>query len=243
MIRSFTRFLDNYFGLTSNNTNVRTEFVAGLTTFLAMAYITIVNPSILSQAGMNIGAVFVATYVAAAFGSIAMGLVGRYPVALAPGMGQNAFFTFTIVLGMDHTWQAALGAVFISGIIFVVLSLLPVREWLVNAIPKSLKQGLVAGIGFFLGFIALQNAEIVVDSSATLVSIGDILRLEPMICIFGFAMIVGLSHRKDDRAVIIGILAATLFGWLFGQVEFKGILSMPPSPGPVLLQLDIGSAF
>lgn len=242
MIRKCTRFLDDYFSLTSNNTNVRTEIVAGLTTFLAMAYITVVNPSILSQAGMNIGAVFVATCLAAAFGSVAMGLIGRYPIALAPGMGQNAFFTFSIVLGMDHTWQAALGAVFISGVIFVVLSLLPVREWLINAIPKSLKQGLVAGIGFFLGFIALQNAGIVVDSSATLVTIGDIFRLEPMICIFGFATIVGLSYRRVDGAVIIGILAATLLGWLFGHVEFKGILSMPPSPAPVLLQLDLAAA-
>ena len=153
-------FLDKFFHLSEHGTNVRLELLAGLTTFLAMAYITVVNPSILSVAGMDFGAVFVATCLAAAFGSIAMGLLGNYPIAMAPGMGQNAFFTYSIVLGLGHSWQTALGAVFISGVIFVILSVLPIREWLINAIPKNLKLGIASGIGFFLGFIALKNAGI-----------------------------------------------------------------------------------
>ena len=155
--------LNKLFKLDEHGSDVRTESMAGLTTFLAMAYITIANPSILSDAGMDFGAVLVATCIAAAFGTIVMGLYANYPIALAPGMGQNAFFTYTVVLGMGHTWQTALGAVFISGVIFVVLSVLPIREWLINAIPRNLKLGMAAGIGLFLGFIALENAGIVVD--------------------------------------------------------------------------------
>jgi AGZA family xanthine/uracil permease-like MFS transporter len=216
--------------------------MAGLTTFLAMAYITVVNPSILSDAGMDFGAVFVATCIAAAFGSIVMGLYGNYPIAQAPGMGQNAFFTFGVVLGMGHEWQAALGAVFISGVIFVALSVLPVREWLVNAIPRNLKLGMAAGIGLFLGFIALKNAGIVVDHPATLVAFGDLVSFEPIVCLLGFVTIVALSARKVTGAVIIGILFATVIGWSFGDTEFIGVVAMPPSPAPVFLQLDIAGA-
>ena len=235
--------LDEYFELGKHDTTTRVESMAGLTTFLAMAYITVVNPSILSDAGMDFGAVFVATCIAAAFGSIVMGLYGNYPIAQAPGMAQNAFFTFGVVLGMGHAWQAALGAVFISGIIFVTLSVLPVREWLVNAIPQNLKYGMAAGIGLFLGFIALKNAGIVVDHDATLVALGDIVSFEPIVCILGFVIIAALSARGITGAVIIGILAATAIGWLFGEIEFNGIVAMPPSPAPVLLQLDIVAAF
>jgi AGZA family xanthine/uracil permease-like MFS transporter len=217
--------------------------MAGLTTFLAMVYITVVNPSILSDAGMDFGAVFVATCIAAAFGSIVMGLLGNYPIAQAPGMGQNAFFTFSVVLGMGHAWQTALGAVFISGVVFVVLSVLPVREWLVNAIPRNLKLGMASGIGLFLGFIALKNAGIVVDNEATLVALGDIASFEPMVCIAAFVTIAALTARGVKGAVIIGILLATVAGWLFGEVEFNGVVAMPPSPAPVFLQLDIAAAF
>lgn len=235
--------MDTFFGLKKHATTVRVESIAGLTTFLAMAYITVVNPSILADAGMDFGAVFVATCIAAAFGSIVMGLYGNYPIAQAPGMGQNAFFTFGVVLGMGHAWQTALGAVFISGVIFVVLSLLPVREWLVNAIPRNLKLGMAAGIGLFLGFIALKNAGIVVDHESTLVALGDIVSFEPIVCIIGFATIVALSARKVTGAVVIGILVATLIGWVFGDTEFNGIVALPPSPAPVFLQLDIAAAF
>jgi len=234
--------LDTYFELSKRNSNVRVESLGGLTTFLAMAYITVVNPSILSQAGMDFGAVFVATCLAAAFGSIVMGLVGRYPIAQAPGMGQNAFFTFSIVLGMGHPWQTALGAVFISGVLFVLLSVLPVREWLINAIPRNLKLGMSAGIGLFLGFIALKNAGIVVDNPATLVALGDVASFQPIVCLMGFSLIVALAARGVKGAVIIGVLAATALGWATGNAEFQGIVALPPSPAPVLLQLDIMAA-
>ena len=207
-----------------------------------MAYVTIVNPAILSDAGMDFGAVFVATCLAAAFGTLFMGIYANYPIAQAPGMGQNAFFAFTVVLGMGHAWQTALGAVFISGVIFVVLSVLPVREWLVNAIPRDLKLGMASGIGLFLGFIALKNAGIVVDSPATLVALGDIVSPAPLICIAGFVVIVALSARRFRSAVITGILAATAAGWVFGDVEFNGVLAIPPSLAPVFLQLDIVAA-
>lgn len=234
--------LDSWFELQKHGSDVRTEILGGVTTFLAMAYISVVNPSILATAGMDFGAVFVATCIAAAFGSIVMGLLANYPIAQAPGMGQNAFFTFGIVLGMGHTWQAALGAVFVSGIIFVALSILPVREWLVNAIPRNLKLGMAAGIGLFLGFIALKNAGIIVDNPATLVALGDITSFGPAICILGFVTIAALSARKVTGAVILGMLLATVVGWTFGQTEFYGIAAMPPSVAPVFLQLDIAGA-
>ena len=234
--------LESFFELKKHNSTVRVESLGGLTTFLAMAYITVVNPSILSQAGMDFGAVFVATCIAAAFGSIVMGLHANYPIAQAPGMGQNAFFTFGVVLGMGHAWQTALGAVFVSGVIFVALSILPVREWLVNAIPRNLKLGMAAGIGLFLGFIALKNAGIVVDHPATLVALGDLSSFAPIACILGFVTIAALSARKITGAVIIGILFATVLGWTFGDTEFKGIVAMPPSLAPVFLQLDIAGA-
>lgn len=234
--------LKRYFELPQHATTVRVEVMAGLTTFLTMAYITVVNPSILSAAGMDFAAVFVATCIAAAFGSIVMGLYANYPIAQAPGMGQNAFFTYGVVLGMGHSWQTALGAVFISGIIFVLLSVLPVREWLINAIPQSLKLGIAAGIGLFLGFIALKNAGIVVNNDATLVALGDIVSFEALVCIGAFVIITALAARKVRGAVIIGILAATVVGWLFGDNEFHGLVAMPPSPAPVLLQLDIVAA-
>jgi len=235
-------FLESWFELKKHGSSVRNEALGGLTTFLAMAYISVVNPSILADAGMDFGAVFVATCVAAAFGSIVMGLYANYPIAQAPGMGQNAFFTFGIVLGMGHTWQEALGAVFVSGIIFVALSVLPVREWLVNAIPRNLKLGMAAGIGLFLGFIALKNAGIVVDNPATLVSLGDITSFAPAMCILGFVTIAALSARNVTGAVIIGILLTTVIGWVFGQTEFHGVVAMPPSVAPVFLQLDIAGA-
>ncbi len=234
--------LSKFFKLEEHGTSVRVESMSGLTTFLAMAYITVVNPSILSQAGMDFGAVFVATCIAAAFGTIVMGLYANYPIAQAPGMAQNAFFTFGVVLGMGHNWQTALGAVFISGVIFVALSVLPVREWLINAIPRNLKLGMAAGIGLFLGFIALKNAGIVVDHPATLVGLGELTRFEPMVCIAAFVVIAALSARKVRGAVIIGILGAALVGWVSGNVEFNGFVAMPPSPAPVLMQLDIAAA-
>jgi AGZA family xanthine/uracil permease-like MFS transporter len=154
--------LDALFDLKKHGSSARVESIGGLTTFLAMAYITVVNPSILSEAGMDFGAVFVATCIAAAFGSIVMGLYANYPIAQAPGMGQNAFFTFGVVLGMGHNWQTALGAVFVSGVIFVAMSVLPIREWLVNSIPRNLKLGMAAGIGLNTGWTG-QDMELRTD--------------------------------------------------------------------------------
>ena len=234
--------IDSFFELKKHNSSVRVESIGGMTTFLAMVYITVVNPSILSEAGMDFGAVFVATCIAAAFGSIVMGLHANYPIAQAPGMGQNAFFTFSVVLGMGHSWQTALGAVFISGLIFVAMSVSPIREWLVNSIPRNLKLGMAAGIGLFLGFIALKNGGIVVDNPATLLGLGEIWSFEPIVCILGFVTIAALSARRVAGAVIIGILFATILGWLSGKTEFVGIVAMPPSIAPVFLQLDIAGA-
>ena len=204
-----------------------------------MAYITVVNPAILSDAGMDFGAVFVATCIAAAVGTLIMGLWANYPIAQAPGMGQNAFFTYGVVLGLGHTWEAALGAVFVSGVIFVVLSLLPVREWLINAIPKNLKLGISAGIGLFLGFIALKNAGVVVDSPATLVSLGDLATPGAAICLFGFVLIAALTARAVKGAVIIGMLVATGLGILAGVTDYQGLVSAPPSVAPVLFKFDV----
>ena len=231
-----------YLGYHEAAQSPKTEVLAGGTTFLAMVYIVVVNPSILSDAGMDFGAVFVATCLAAAFGSLMMGVLGRYPIALAPGMGQNAFFSYVIVLGMGYPWQTALGAVFISGIIFIVLSVLPIREWLFNAIPINIKYGISAGIGFFIGFIALKNAGIVIDNPATLVSLGPLTQIEAVLCLGGFILIAVLSTRGFVGAIIFGIGSVSILGWLLGVTEFQGLVSAPPSIAPVFMQFDLEAA-
>ena len=236
-------FLERHFDLSGHGTSVRREAMAGVTTFLAMAYITVVNPSILSEAGMDFGAVFVATCLAAAIGSLIMGLAANYPVALAPGMGQNAFFTYGIVLGSGHPWQTALGAVFVSGVIFVVLSLLPIREWLINSIPRNLKYGMAAGIGLFLAFIALQNAGVAIANPATLISFGDLAGFAPAAALLGFFLIAALASRGHNGAIVMGMLAVSVIAWLVGQAEFHGIAAAPPSLAPVFAQLDIAGVF
>lgn len=235
-------YLERRFGVRASGSTPRREVTAGLTTFLAMAYIVVVNPGILSEAGMDFGAVFVATCLAAAVGSAAMGLLANYPVALAPGMGQNAFFAFTVVLGMAVDWRVALGAVFWSGILFILLSVLPLREWLINAIPRNLKLGMSAGIGLFLAFIALRNAGIVQENPATLVSFGDLTAFAPAAALVGFVVIAALTARRVPGAIILGILAVSAAGWLFGGAPLAGLLAAPPSPAPVLLQLDLAGA-
>ncbi|SFH46696.1 NCS2 family permease [Modicisalibacter xianhensis] len=236
------RQLNSFFKLEEHQTSIRTEIVAGLTTFLTMAYIIFVNPSVLAQAGMDQGAVFVATCLAAAIGCLIMGLLANYPIALAPGMGLNAFFTFGVVLGMGYTWQAALGAVFLSGVIFLLLSIFRIREWIINSIPISLRLGIAAGIGLFLAIIALQNAGIVVDHPATLLTIGDIAQPAALYTLGGFFVIAALAHLRVMGAVMIGILGVTVISILLGHSEFGGVVSMPPSMGPVFLQLDIAGA-
>lgn len=234
--------LERLFKLKEHGTDVKTEIIAGISTFLTMAYIIAVNPGILSNAGMDFGAVFVATCIAAAFGTAVMGLFANYPVALAPGMGLNAFFTFGVVLGMGQTWQVALGCVFWSGTLFLLLSIFRIREWVINAIPASLKTGIAVGIGLFLAIIGLQGAGVVVDHPATLVTLGDVSSGPVLLFFAGFLIITALYHLRVTGAVIIGILATTIVGLILGIVEYKGIVAAPPSIGPTFLQLDIMGA-
>lgn len=234
--------IEALFKLRENNTDVRTEILAGITTFLTMAYIIFVNPDILSKAGMPRDAVFVATCVAAAIGTLLMAFLANYPIALAPGMGLNAYFAFGVVLGMKYTWQVALGCVFISGVIFLILSALPVREWIVNAIPKSLKMAIAAGIGLFLALIALQGAKVVVAHPATLITAGDLKSWPVILAALGFVLIVALEYRKVPGGVIIGVLAVTVVSALLGVSSFAGVVSTPPSIAPVFLQMDITGA-
>ncbi|WP_026179732.1 NCS2 family permease [Hahella ganghwensis] len=235
--------LERVFNLTERKTTVRTEVVAGITTFLTMAYIIFVNPNILSAAGMDHGAVFVATCLAAAVGCLIMGLYANYPIALAPGMGLNAFFSFTVVGELGYSWQVALGAVFLSGLIFLALSIFKVREWVINSIPLSLRRALAAGVGMFLAIIALKTSGIVVDSPATLVTLGDLTSPGPILAAISFLLIAVLTYRNIPGAVMIGILVVTGISLMMGLTEYKGVVSMPPSLMPTLGQLDIAGAF
>ena len=201
--------LDRTFGLTAAGSSVPTELRAGLATFLTMAYIMFVNPAILEKAGMDHGAVFVATCLAAALWIAIMGLYANYPIALAPGMGLNAYFAFTIVPELGGNWQLALGVVFLSGALFLLISVTPIREWLINAIPLNLKLGIAAGIGLFLALIGLQNAGLVA-ADTTLVKLGDLTQVKALLAIAGFLIIAGLAARKVPGAIIFGVIAVTL---------------------------------
>ena len=234
--------LERLFHLKAHGTTARREVLAGITTFLTMAYILFVNPSILAEAGMDHGAVFVATCLAAAIGSAVMGLAANYPIALAPGMGLNAFFTYTVVLTMGYPWQTALGAVFLSGLIFFGLSIFRIREWIIHSIPLALRAGIAAGIGLFLAIIALKNAGIVVDHPATLVGLGDLGAGGPLLACLGFLVIAALAYRQVTGAVMIGILLVTALSILLGLSRLDGVVSLPPSLAPTLLQLDIAGA-
>jgi len=234
--------LDSFFGLREHGTTPRTEIAAGFATFLTMVYIVVVNPGIMAAAGIDHGAAFVATCVAAAIGSLLMGLLANYPIALAPGMGLNAYFAFAVVGGMHIPWQVALGAVFISGVIFLLVSLLGIREWLINTIPLSLKLGIAAGIGFFLGLIGLQGMGVVVASPATMVSLGQFTSARTLLSCLGFLLIAGMVARRVPGAIILGILITAALGIPFGLTSYGGIASLPPSLAPTFLQLDISGA-
>jgi len=235
--------LEKLFKLSEHNTTLKTEVIAGFTTFLTMAYIIFVNPAMLSATEMDPGAVFVATCLAAAIGCFIMGFYANYPVALAPGMGLNAFFTYVVVLDMGYTWQVALGAVFLSGVCFTALSLFKIREWIINSIPLPMRKGIAAGIGLFLGLVALKNAGIVVDNPATLVSLGDLTALPAALASLGFFLVVALAHYRVKGGVMIAILLITALGIVFGDVQYHGIVSMPPSVAPTFMQMDIAGAF
>ena len=196
--------VDRYFRLTENGTDIHTELIAGLTTFLTMVYIVFVNPQILGNAGMDKGAVFVATCIAAAVSTLVMAFYANYPIALAPGMGLNAFFAFTVVLGYKYTWQQALAGVFCSGAIFFLISVFRLREYIINSIPKNLKLAISAGVGLFLGIIALEEAKIVVAHPVTLVTLGDLKQLPAVLCLLGFVVIVALNSRNVIGGTLIG---------------------------------------
>jgi len=230
--------VDRYFRLTENGTDIHTELIAGLTTFLTMVYIVFVNPQILGNAGMDKGAVFVATCIAAAVSTLVMAFYANYPIALAPGMGLNAFFAFTVVLGYKYTWQQALAGVFCSGAIFFLISVFRLREYIINSIPKNLKLAISAGVGLFLGIIALEEAKIVVAHPVTLVTLGDLKQLPAVLCLLGFVVIVALNSRKVIGGTLIGILAVTFIGLPLGLAQFSGLMALPPSLAPTFLQLD-----
>ena len=234
----FAAALDRYFGLAQQGTDIRTEFIAGVTTFLTMVYIIFVNPIILGKAGMDQGAVFVATCVAAAVSTMVMALYANYPIALAPGMGINAFFAFTVVLTYKYTWQQALAAVFCSGVLFFLISVFRIRQFVIDSIPQNLKLAVSAGVGLFLGIIALEEAKVVVDHPATLVTLGDLRNPEAALMLLGFVLIAALNFRRVLGGTLIGILVATVIGLPFGLAKFTGVVSMPPSIAPTLLQLD-----
>jgi adenine/guanine/hypoxanthine permease len=235
--------IDRYFGLTASGTSVATELRAGLATFLTMAYIMFVNPAILEKAGMDHGAVFVATCLAAAASSAIMGLYANYPIALAPGMGLNAYFAFTMVPELGGNWRLALGLVFLSGVLFLAISLTPLRAWLIDAIPLNLKLGIAAGIGLFLALIGLQNAGLVAGDPTTLVKLGDLTEAKVLLAIGGFLLIAGLSARKVPGAIVFGVLAVTLLAVWLGLEGWHGIAAPPPSLAPTLLQMDLAGSF
>jgi len=234
--------IEKLFKLEEHGTTVRTELVAGLTTFLTMAYIVFVNPSILGDAGMPRDAVFVATCLIAALGTLIMGLYANYPIALAPGMGLNAYFAYVVVKGMGFTWQVALGAVFISGCLFLAVTLFRLRELIIRGIPHTLRSAITVGIGLFLAIISLKSAGIVAASPATYVTLGDLHSPGVVLAVLGFFLIAVLDRLRVPGAILIGILFVTVLSFFFAGNAFGGVFAAPPSIAPTFLQLDIKGA-
>src|SRR6266446_8171788 len=237
-----TGMLDRLFRLDENRTTVRIEIVAGATTYLTMAYIVFVNPLILANAGMDRGAVFVATCLASAFATLLMALLANYPLALAPGMGMNAYFTYSVVKGLHYSWEVALGAVFLSGCLFLILSLTRIRAWIVDAIPHSQKMAISPGIGLFLGIIALKDAGLIPASADTLVTLGDLKAPTTLLAAAGFLVMVALDRRAVPGAIIIAVLGSATAGILLHLSPFFGIVAPPPSLAPTFLALDLRGA-
>ncbi len=221
--------LERIFQLKKNNTTVKTELVAGFTTFITMAYIIFVNPQMMSSAGMDQGASFVGTCIAAAISCILMGLYANWPIGLAPGMGLNAFFTYTVVGEIGFTWEIALGAVFIAGILFWIMSITPIRQWMLESIPMNLRIAMGSGVGLFIGLIGLKNGGIIVPNEATLLSMGDFLRAETILSMLGFLLIAILAVRKIPGAILLGVMMVTVTSIFIGIVQFQGLVSYPPS--------------
>ena len=234
---------EKYFKLKENGTNVRTEVIAGITTFLTMAYILAVNPGILSATGMDANALFTSTALAAVVGTLVMALWAKLPFALAPGMGLNAFFAFSVVLGMGYSWQFALTAVLIEGIIFILMTIFNIREAIVDAIPKSIQTAISAGIGLFIAFIGLQNAGIIVNNDATLVHLGDITSGSALLALIGLVITSVLIIKKVKGDLLIGIIVTVLIGIPMGITQMKGFASLPPSIEPIFFKFDFSQVF
>ena len=232
-------FLSNFFKLAENNTDANRELMAGLTTFITMAYIIFVNPQLMASSGMDQGASFVGTCLAAALACLVMGIFANWPVGLAPGMGLNAFFTFTVVGEMGYSWQVALGAVMIAGVLFFLMSVTPLRRWMLDSIPLNLRIAMGSGVGLFIGFIGLKSGGIIVANGATFVSMGDLTNPETLMAALGFILIAGLSVRNVPGAIIIGVLTITLLALGLGFVEYQGLVAYPPDVSSTFLQLDI----
>tara|TARA_A100001015_G_scaffold121434_1_gene134653 strand:- start:2775 stop:4076 length:1302 start_codon:yes stop_codon:yes gene_type:complete len=231
--------LEKIFKLKANNTTIAKEFLAGFTTFVTMAYIIFVNPQMMAASGMDLGASFVGTCIAASIACFAMGLYSNWPVGLAPGMGLNAFFTYTVVGEMGYSWEIALGAVFLSGILFVIISITPLRQWMLNSIPMNLRIAMGAGVGLFVGFIGLKTGGLIVQNDATFLSLGNLKNIETLLAAIGFLLILILAIRKMTGAIIIGILAITIIAFFLGLIEFNGIVSSPPNLSPIFIKLNI----
>ena len=236
------RFIERYFTLAALGTNVRTEVIAGVTTFMTMAYIIFVNPAMISATGMDFGAAMMATCLSAAAATIMMGIYVNYPIALAPGMGENAFFTYTVCLGMGVPWRVALGCVFIEGLIFIALTLTKMRQALMDSIPESLRHAVACGIGLLIAFVGLKDAGLIVAHPATLVSLGDVLSRPALLSLGGLVFTGALLARNVKGAILWGLLATALAGMPLGIVKYQGIASAPPSMMPTFLQMDIPGA-
>lgn len=234
--------LERYFRLTENHTSVRQEMLGGLTTFLTMAYIVVVNPQILAQAGMPVEGVVFATCLSAAVATLVMGLYANYPIALAPGMSLNAYFTYSVCLSMHVPWRTALGVVFFSGVLFLVLTVTRVREQIVNGMPDCLKHSTATGIGFFIAFVGLRNAKLVVANVATFVGLGSFADKEVQTACFGIVLTLFLMARKVNGAILMGICGTTLLGMLRGISQWPTAIFSMPRPSSTFLQLDFGGA-
>ena len=235
--------LEKIFKLKNFNTDFKSEILAGITTFITMAYIIFVNPQMMAASGMDIGASFVGTCIAASIACIAMGVYANWPVGLAPGMGLNAFFTYTVVGEMGYSWEVALGAVFLAGILFFIMSVTPLRQWMLESIPFNLRIPMGAGVGLFIGIIGLKSGGIITSNEATLISMGDLTKPETLLAMVSFLVIAVLSIRKIPGAIVIGIFLVTSIALALNLIKFNGIVSSPPSLMPVLLKLDISQAF
>jgi AGZA family xanthine/uracil permease-like MFS transporter len=239
----FMDAISRFFKLDKVGSNIRTELIAGLTTFLAMAYILFATPNIMAAAGMPKDAVFTATAIAAAMGCIVMGLWANFPAGLAPGMGLNAFFSFAVVGGMGYTWEQALAAVLISGIVFFLLSAFKIREWILEAIPTSLRHGITVGIGLFLSIIALKSAGIIVGFEPTLLKLGDLTQPSAILAALGLLIIIALDYKKIPGAMVLGVFTVSIIAAFMGLTHFNGLVSMPPSMAPVFMQMDFSRVF